>query len=460
MTSPPRLWDGVLRRLGAEMAPFALTAWIEPIEPHVEDDCVRLLCPTAFHRDRVRERFLGRIARCLEAELGRAFEVEAVVDPQPRRPRTDRPAQEESPAATAEAPARVARTARPPAQEPLPYRFDNFVVGPCNALAREAAVAVAEGRQRRLDPLYLASPAGLGKTHLARAIVGEARSREVRRVLYASAETFTNDFMTSIRARRMDDFKRRYRSACDLMVLEDVQFLRAKKATQLELFHTLLHMMDAGTRVVLTGDRVPREIEALEPRLCSQLAAGLVAELDPPDARLRREILRSKAASGGVRLPDDCLELLTDRVRGSVRDLESVLIQLVTSASLLKRPIDLPLTRAALQKVAPGIEGAAGLTPAEVIGAVAAFFGTRPEQLASRSRRRDVLLPRQLAMYLCRRYTDASLAEIGRALGRDHPAVGNAVKAVERQMLERAPLRYRVEALCERLESLEREKRR
>ncbi|NNL67006.1 MAG: chromosomal replication initiation protein DnaA, partial [Myxococcales bacterium] len=168
-------------------------------------------------------------------------------------------------------------------------------------------------------------------------------------------------------------------------------------------------------------------------------------------------ILRSRAAAGGVRIPDDCLERLVEVVHGSVRDLESVLGQIVASATLLKQPVDRALTEAALRKLGPGESHALGtrrVAPREVIEMVAAFFGTTPEALCSRSRRRDVLLPRQLSMYLCRRFTDASLSEIGRALGRDHPAVRNAVSAVERQILERAPLRYQVEALSDRLEHL------
>ena len=276
------------------------------------------------------------------------------------------------------------------------------------------------------------------------------------RVLYASAETFTNEFMASIRGKRMEEFKRRFRNGCDMLVVEDVQFLGAKRATQLELFHTLTHLIDVGARVVLTSDRLPRSISGLDPRLGSQMAAGFVAEIERPDAQVRRRILASKAAAGGVRLPDDCLDLLVERVRANVRDLIGVLTQLVASAALLKRPIDRELTRAALHKVAPEPGDARHLDAKAVIQVVAAFFQKSPEALASRSRRRDVLVPRQLAMYLCRRYTDASAGEIAKAFGRSHPAVNNAVRVVELRMLEHAPLRYQVEALTERLDALRR----
>jgi chromosomal replication initiator protein len=274
----------------------------------------------------------------------------------------------------------------------------------------------------------------------------------VDRVRHVSAEVFTTELLSSIRAHQTTHFKRRFREQCDLLVVEDVQFLQGKKATQLELFHTLEHLRSAGARIVLTGDRLPRDIPKLDPRLCSQMSSGLVAEMEAPDLRLRRELLIAKASAGGVRLPRVCLERLVTGVEGSVRDLESALIQLVASASLLKRPIDLDLTEAALRKLSGpcSVNGAIGVE--HVIQVVADFFGVSISELCSRSRKRSVLLPRQLAMFLSRRYTDASLAEIGRALGRNHPAVRNAIQVVERAILERAPLRYQVEELASRIE--------
>ena len=340
----------------------------------------------------------------------------------------------------------------------FPSTFDSFVVGSCNALAREASYAVALDRQQCANPLFLTSDAGLGKTHLARAIVDEARRAGRQRVTYASAESFTIHFMTCIRSKQMDRFKRRYRYN-DLLIVEDVQFLSAKTATQLELFHTITHVLDTGSRVVLTGDRLPRAMEKYDSRLCSQMSAGLVAELESPNAAVRRQILRSAAAGGGVKLPGDCLDLLVDLVRGNLRDLIGVLVQLVASASLLKRPIDLELTETALRKVTPEHCRAKRLRATKVIDTVAAFFGTSPAALASRSRRHEVLHPRQIAMYLCRRYTDASAATIAGHFRRDHPAVSNAAKAVERRMLERPKLRYQVEELIGRLDALERNAR-
>ena len=366
-----------------------------------------------------------------------------------------------------------------PSQAELPFSFESFVVGPCNALAREAALALARRRQNSLNQLYLGGDSGMGKTHLARAAAAEARRQGTGSVaaggypstfnpvgsrgaqsgsragiVYTTAEQFTTEFVSALRNGRSEDFQKRYRGPIGLLIVEDVQFFDGRMKTQLELFHTVQHVLDAGGRVLLTGDRAPRDLKGLSERMRTQLARGFVAELERPDAIVRRHILRAKAAAGGVHLPADCLDLLVESTGGSVRDVESVLIQVVTTASLLGRAIDVALTREAIERKSGAASPLAPrrVATSEIVRIVAAFFGKRPESLASRSRRRDVLVPRQLAMYLAHRYTDASFAEIGRSLGRDHPSVRNAIVRVERLVLENAPLRYQVEALSERVD--------
>jgi len=502
MTRPPELWDSVVRRLAARVPPHEIEAWLRPLRAEPEGTGLRIVCPSALHRERVRARYLEPIREAVQAEAGATVALR--LDVETSRPavaaRTHGGAVARAAGAVAGgAPVEQSDGARqigtndgahlrgtndgahgretngvaptPPGADPARARcpagprrlprgvqpsFENFVVSPANALAREAAVALAEARQEGVNPLYIAGDAGQGKTHLARSVVREAR-RDATRVLYTSAERFTSEFLGALRGRSIGGFKRRYREECDVLVLEDVDFLPGKESTQLELFHTVAHLLDAGARVVFTGARLPRRIPDLERRLGGQMASGLVAELAPPDPELRRRFLRARADAGGVRLPEPCLERVVEAVRASFRDLESVLGQIVASAALLKRPIDLELVETALRKLGPG-EGPPDarrpVAPREVIEMVAAFFGTTPETLATRSRRRDVLVPRQLAMYLCRRFTDASFTEIGRTLGRDHPSVRNAVASIERQILERAPLRYQVEALSERLKHL------
>jgi chromosomal replication initiator protein len=452
-------WNEVVRRLEAEVSPFAIDAWVRPLIAESNGDRIRVLCPSALHRDRVRDRFLRQIQTFVEAEVGKPVEIELDLMASPPAERISAApaaANPEQPAKSTPKPQSRARKVRKPEQHNLPYTFENFVVGACNRLAREASLAVAQGTQRTVNPLYLASAPGLGKTHLARAIAG-ARKRTDGRVIYASSESFTNQFTGAIRNRKMDQFKKRFRDGCDLLVVEDVQFLGGKKATQFELFQTLSHLVDIGARVVLTADRLPSDIAGMDERVRSHMTAGLVATLEAPDALVRREILRSKAASGGVRLPNDCLDLLVNVVRGSVRDLEGTLVQLVTTSSLLKRPIDLELTEQALAKVSALLPAKRRLGIGTIIEVVAKLYETTPAALASRSRRKDAMDPRQIAMYLCRRYTDEPASAIARAFARKHPSVGNAEKVVEQRVLENAPFRYRVEAISARLDELERQ---
>ena len=367
------------------------------------------------------------------------------------------------------------QTTSTPTQGELPFSFESFVIGPCNSLAREAALALARQRQPSLNQIYLGGEAGMGKTHLARATAIEAKrhsnlgsafsARTLGQdrtpggsnrpgIVYTTAEQFTSEFVSAMRHGRSDEFKKRYRGPIGLLIVEDVQSFQGRAKTQLELFNTIEHVLDAGGRVMLTGDRSPRDLGALDPRMREQLGRGFVAELEAPDALVRRHLLRTKAAAGGVHLPEDCLDLLVESTAGSVRDIESVLIQVVATSSLLGRTIDLDLTQEAVAMKSGAGSSLAPKTIAvsEIVRIVAAFFGKRPEALASRSRRRDVLIPRQLAMYLAHRYTDASFTEIGKGLNRDHPAVRNAIQRVERLVLENAPLRYQVEALSERID--------
>jgi len=450
----PEIWDGVLRRLRRELSALALDAWIGPLAAEAADDGVRLLCPSAFHRERVRERYLARITEHVTHECGRPVPVVlAVGAAAAEAPERAGPASvpEPRPRVFPVRPDEARRPEPAPRAEAPRYGFAHFAAGESNALAREAALALARGRQLALSPLYIVAGAGLGKTHLASAVVAEVCARGERAV-YVSGEQFTNELLASIRAQRTPDFKQRYRD-CEVLVFDDVHFLRAKQSTQLELLHTLEHLARRGARVMLTAERLPREIPELDARLASRLASGLVAEIEAPDPELRREIVRSKAAAAGVTLPPACLERLVAAIPGSVRDLEAALVQLVASASLLRRPIDLTLVEAGLRKLLPGC-GAARLDPERIAALVAAHFELVAEALASRSRRRELLVPRQIAMYLCSRYTDASLQRIGRAFQRNHPSVANAVRAIERALAARSPMASRIAPLQAELDAL------
>jgi chromosomal replication initiator protein len=470
MTCPPQVerlasapvpaaatWDVVLARLRAELDPVTFESWIATLAAESGPDGLRLLCPSPFHCERVRERFLERIEGLVEEAAGVRASVTLGVRANPpaasvRRPGSAGPEPASGPRPLARVAPAAGAAARADDVPELTLDFEGFVVAPGNALAREACIALARGRQLAVSPLYVAAGPGLGKTHLACAVAAAVRARG-ERVVYVSAEQFTNELMASIREQRTAELKRRYRDGCDVLVFEDVHFLCGKRQTQLELLHTLEHLERRGARVLVTAERLPREIPEFDPRLASRLGSGLVAEIEPPDGELRRAVLRTKAAAAGVALPPRCLERLADAGCRSVRDLESALVQVLASASLLRRPIDLPLVETALRKVLAGTAGGA-LPPERIAELVAAHFRTTVEALASRTRRRDVLAPRQIAMYLCTRHTDASLQTIGRVFARNHPSVANAVRAVERALAARPAARERLALLVAEIEAL------
>ena len=390
-----------------------------------------LRCPDRFTRDWLRSRFGRVIEECASCARG----IEYRLDAEARAAAPALPA----PSTQSEA----SDSAEPPlhAQEHL---FERFVSGPGSALALEAARAVARGEAGRCNPLFLVGGTGSGKTHLCRAIHGAVGAA----ALYRSSEEFTSEVTDALRSGQMPRIRQRYRRQANMLILEDVQFLAGKRATQAELFHTLDHLVSHGRVVVLSADRQPSELDELDPKLRSRMASGLVARIGPPESQTRRSILRERAARGGVRVPDACLDLLAERELASVRDLIAGLNQVVARASLLRAPITPELVAEALDAVdMPGRPR----TLEEIASVVTRAYGLDGDALRSRSRKRIVVQPRQVAMYLARRYTAASLADIGRAFGRDHTSVMYAIDVVERRIVERPQLRYELEALAARI---------
>jgi chromosomal replication initiator protein len=414
-------WEAVRDAVRERVGLPAFQAWFGALDGQVDGDRLVVRCPDRFSREWIQ----GRYGRVLE-EVSGASAIDYEVAP-------------------ARLPSAPQEPSRPPtATRPTGPSFDGFVAGPGNALALEAARAVARGVAGRCSPLVLCSDPGLGKTHLCRAIRSEAGDGAV----YRSSEEFTSEVTQSLRAGRMEQVRHRYRRMANLLILEDVQFLEGKRATQIELFHTLDHLLAHERSVVFTSNRPPHELSGLDEALRSRMGSGLVARIAPPELETRRAILREKAASGGVRIPDDCLEALATRSVRSVRDLVAGLNQVVAHATLLRRPVTPDLVAAALadMEVAPAVRSLE-----EIVALVGASYGLDPERLRARTRERRVARPRQVAMYLCRRYTDASLARIGAELGRDHTSVMHAIRAVEQRIAERPQLRYELEAIARRI---------
>ena len=330
------------------------------------------------------------------------------------------------------------------------FTFDHFVVGPSNRFAYEAGWAVANDRQGAYSPLYLYGESGLGKSHLAGAIGNHIYGREpTTQILYTTAEEFVNEMVSGIRKKEMAAFKEKYRRRCDILFIDGVHFLSGKEKTQTELSHTLDHLLNFGKQIVLTALAPPYELSHMSDGLRSRLAGGLVVDIQPPDRETRQKILHQKATLEGVTLPEDVLELLASRISGSVRRLEGILINLVAKSSLLGRAIDLDLAQETIRSFQ--VEETQRVTIDVIQRLVADQYHTEIDQLVSRSRRRSVCYPRQMGMYLCRRFTGESLDTIGRAFHRDHASVIHSIAVIEKQIREKARVRREVGFLAQKL---------
>jgi chromosomal replication initiator protein len=318
------------------------------------------------------------------------------------------------------------------------YTFDAFVIGPSNRFAHAAALSVAEAPSRSYNPLFVYGGAGLGKTHLLQAIGNYVKENFPRlHVRYVSTETFMNEFVETLRAKTdMGEFRRRYRE-CDVLLLDDVQFMEKKESLQEELFHTFNSLYGASKQIVLTSDRPPKAIAALEDRLRSRLLSGLTTDIQPPELETRIAILRTKAEHEGVVVGDEVLDFIASNVKDNIRELEGALIRVTAFASLNRQPLTRDLAETVLADIVAESQPRR-ITARQIIDRSAAHFGFSVEELCGPSRRRPLVIARQIAMYLFRELTDYSYPAIGREFGdRDHTTVIHAVDKISSLMRER-----------------------
>jgi chromosomal replication initiator protein len=332
------------------------------------------------------------------------------------------------------------------------FTFDRFVVGQCNEFAYTASMEVARTRKTRYNPLLLLADVGLGKSHLSCAIGNHIQEHcEKQRVYYTTAEGFINDMVHALKAKQSEAFKKKFRAQCDVLVLEGVEFLSGKSRTQIELTHTLDALQNANKQIILTSNTRPREIPEMADTLKSRLMSGLVVDIKPPDPQTRRRILKQKARQEGFELPDEVTEFLADRVNGNVRQLEGVVIHLMAKASLLHRPVDMDSAKEIIQDLFQDMSLPLKPTIRAIQECVCRYFQMEPETLISRSRKKAVYYPRQVAMYLCRNHTDATLAAIGKAFNRDHASVLHSLAVIQQRCKADAATRNQIAFLADEL---------
>lgn len=438
-------WQSVLAEIAREISPGSFQTWFRNIELiSIDGARVELGVPNVFMREWIREHYLRAIVRALKTVTGDEPEVSIGISP--RLFRSVRQEQDREaglpvsgplaangggPAAPAEAPAAAAWGARLNREMAL----DALVVGDANRLAVDAARAVVESPGSSYNPLFVHGAPGTGKTHLLQAVCHEMRAaRPGAAVLYLSCEEFTNGYIAAVQRADLPAFRNRCRGA-DCLVVDDIQFLEAKEHTQEEFFHTFDALIHAGRQVVLAGDRHPREISRLSEKLRTRFIGGLVAQIGAPDFETGLAIVRAKAARRRLEIGAEVMELVARRFSGSVREIEGAVAMLAAAARADGRAPDAARARTVLRQLAALSSGPPGIE--DILKVVCRRYNVSSDEVRSASRCRRVMLPRQLAMYLARRHTGMSLADVGREFSnRDHATVLYAERKAS-EMIER-----------------------
>jgi chromosomal replication initiator protein len=422
------LWDQILSRVETKVNRHSFYTWFKPTSFIAEDaSAVTVRVPNGLFKDWLTKHYSGVISEALGEVRRAGLAVNFVAEPgTPDNPTVQLNAED----------ATLDPAAVPPASPPGPaglnprYTFDTFIVGPSNQFAHAASRAVAEAPSRSYNPLFIYGGVGLGKTHLMHAI-GQyvlLHDRNLK-LTYISSERFMNEMINAVRYDRVIDFRERYRTV-DILLVDDIQFLAGKEGTQTEFFHTFNALYDSQKQIVLSSDCPPHEIPALEERLRSRFEWGLIADIQSPDLETKTAILKKKAETEAVPLPDDVAIFIAGRIKSNVRELEGSLIRLIAYASLTGQEISLALAQQVLRNILDHDEKAVTIEMIQKF--VADYYNLKLIELKSRNNSKSVAMPRQIAMYLCKSLTHASLPEIGRSFGgKHHSTVIHSIRKVE-----------------------------
>jgi chromosomal replication initiator protein len=420
------IWDAVLGRIETKVNRHSFYTWFKPTGFISEQpDGIHVRVPNSLFRDWLTKHYSGVLNEALR-EVDRSGaavqfvteDVTRVADPTVPPPAVLDEVEADSDAADA---TRTGLGAR--------YSFDTFIVGPSNQFAHAACRAVAESPSRSYNPLFIYGGVGLGKTHLMHAIGHYVQTNSNLKLTYISSERFMNEMINALRYDRVLEFRERYRSV-DVLLVDDVQFLSGKEGTQTEFFHTFNALYDAQKQIVISSDCPPHEITSLEERLRSRFEWGLIADIQPPDIETKVAILKKKAEAEGIPLPDNVAIYIAGKIKSNIRELEGSLIRLIAYASLTGREISLPLAQDVLRNVLQNDDRA--ITIEIIQKFVSEYYQLKLGELKSRNNSKSVAMPRQIAMYLCKNLTPASLPEIGKSFGgKHHSTVIHSIRKIE-----------------------------
>lgn len=443
------IWHATLGELQLQMTRATFDTWVRPTHAiEYNHGAMTVGVHSSYAKEWLENRLQTTIQRTVTGIVGESVSIQYIVKDKnaPRNgngsngaapraassllrgtpePQSEKPVMDEQP------------VSKPPATDLMgrarqlnsKYTFETFIVGNSNRLAHAAALAVAEHPGESYNPLFIYGGTGLGKTHLLHAL-GQHPTVRGRRVLYVSSETFTNDLINAIRNQATNEFRRIYRES-DVLLIDDIQFIAGKEATQEEFFHTFNHLHAANKQIVISSDRHPRAIPTLEDRVRSRFEGGMITDIQPPDLEMRIAILRTKADALSAAVPMDVIDFIAHKVQSNIRELEGALTRVMGYAQLMKSSMTVDLANIVLQDILRHKP----VTVDQVLEVVARFYNVEIGDLTGRSRNKEVVLPRQVAMFLLREETDASLPQIGAVLGgRDHTTVMYAHDKITEQI--------------------------
>ena len=443
-------WQEVLQRIKKKSNPQVFF-WFTPLKAVTETQEILILkANNQFDRDWIENHYLEFIKDTIEEIYGITLEVKIISD-------DSVPLQKEGKSLKKEEKQTESKLGRLFTGFLSPnYTFDRFIVGPSNQFAHAASTAVARNPGEAYNPLFIYGGVGLGKTHLINAIGNEVlkSTSNMARICCISAEHFTNQVINSIRSNKMEEFRNRYRFGCDVLLIDDIQFIAGKESTQEEFFHTFNTLYESKKQIVLTSDKSPKDMSYLEERLRSRFEWGLLTDIQPPETETRIAIIKNKAESAGIVLPNEVGLYIAKNTTSNIRELEGALTNIIAHAKLLNAEISVDLAKEVLKNIVKNQDNRF-VTIESIQKEVVNFFGMRVQDLKSGRKQKNIVVPRQIAMYLARRYTGASYPEIGEKFGgKDHSTVIHAVKKIERLLGKDLPLTKNVDSLSLKIEAL------
>ncbi|MGE5633458.1 MAG: chromosomal replication initiator protein DnaA [Caulobacteraceae bacterium] len=435
------IWEKTLDVIKVELTEVSFNTWLKAIHPlSIKDNLITFSVPDDFTKGILEARYVTLIKNALKQVTGEYFDIKFVI-----------PTEENYASIVDEEIQKNSIEEADNSSLNPKYTFDTFVIGNSNRLAHAASVAVAESPAKAYNPLFIYGGVGLGKTHLMHAIGHYILKQNKRtKVVYISSETFTNELINSIRDDRNNEFRNKYRNV-DILLIDDIQFIAGKERTQEEFFHTFNSLYEANKQIIISSDRPPKEIPTLEDRLRSRFEQGLIADIQPPDLETRIAILKKKAKTENLSISDNVMLLIAKKIQSNIRELEGALIRIVAYSSLTNGEINEDLASEALKDIISNSKPRL-VTPAAIKEVVGQYYSIKIEDFNAKKRNKSIVLPRQIAMFLCRELTDLSLPRIGEEFGRDHTTIMHAYEKISSDMKIDIQLKSVIEEIRNKIE--------